>query len=124
MIVDSDVIIEVLRGNAKTAAWLRHQRAEGAVLSYSPVSRAEVRAGARPAEQPAISALFGSLVALPVEASTGDLAGDKLARFAASHGVQMGDALIAAAAIEHRDDLATFNWRHFPGVKAVVTPGR
>ena len=124
MIVDSDVLIEILRGNARTTAWLRSQRSAGTALRYSPVSRAEIRAGARPRERPAISALFANLSAVPVEASTGDLAGDQLARFARSHNVQMGDALIAAAALEQADDLATFNAKHFPGVTAIVTPDR
>lgn len=124
MIIDSDVVIEILRGNPRTVAWLRQRRSAGEVLRYSPVTRAEVRAGTRRAEQASISAFFASLEALPVAASTGDLAGDQRARFAASHGVQLGDALIAAAAIEHRDDLATFNTRHFPGVKRIVRPER
>ena len=71
-----------------------------------------------------ISALFSSLTALPVEATTGDLAGDQLARYARSHAVQLGDALIAAAALEHGDDLATFNTKHFPGLKGLITPDR
>ncbi|MGI8610441.1 MAG: type II toxin-antitoxin system VapC family toxin [Candidatus Dormibacteria bacterium] len=124
MIVDSDVIIEILRGNSRTIGWLRQQRAAGTILRYSPITRAEVRAGARRAEQPTISALFASLAVVPVEASTADIAGDQLSRFASSHGVQLGDALIAAAAIEHADNLATFNARHFPGVRHLVRPHR
>ncbi len=124
MILDSDVIIEVLRGNSATIGWLRAKRAAGVQLRYSPVSRAEIRAGSRRAERSAISALFGSLTALPIEASTGEVAGEQLAKFARSHGVQMGDALIAGAAIERSDDLATFNARHFPGVRKVVKPDR
>jgi predicted nucleic acid-binding protein len=124
MIVDSDVIIEVLRGNVKTTAWLRRLRAAGSPLRYSPVSRAEIRAGARPKDRAAISALFDSLDLLPIEASTGDVAGDQLAKYARSHNVQLGDAFIAAAALEQEDELATFNARHFPGVKKVVKPQR
>ena len=124
MIVDSDVIIEALRGNTRTAAWIRRLHAAGTPLRYSPVSRAEIRAGARPKERAAISALFDSFTVLPIEASTGDLAGDQLAKYARSHNAQLGDALIAAAALEHGDELATFNARHFPGVKKVVTPAR
>lgn len=124
MIVDSDVVIEILRGNAKTAAWLRQQHAAGSRLAYSPVTRAEIRAGARPREGAPIAALFSSLVALPIEASTGELAGEQLARFRRSHQVQMGDALIAAAAIEHGEELATFNAKHFPGVPGIVSPDR
>jgi predicted nucleic acid-binding protein len=124
VIIDSDVIIEILRGNAKTTAWLRKARASGRTIQYSPVSRAEVRAGARAKERAAISTLFDSLVVLSLESSTGDLAGDQLARFNRSHGVQLGDALIAASALEHGEDLATFNAKHFPGVKRIVTPDR
>jgi predicted nucleic acid-binding protein len=111
VILDSDVIIEVLRGNVATIGWLRVQRAAGVPLRYSPVSRAEIRAGSRAAERSAIAAL-------------GEVAGEQLAKFARSHGVQMGDALIAGAALERADDLATFNRKHFPGVGRVVKPDR
>jgi len=124
VILDSDVIIEVLRGNSATAEWLRAQRAAGIGLVYSPVSRAEVRAGSRSAERPAIAALFRSLTAISIEASTGELAGEQLSKYARSHGVQMGDALIAASALESANNLATFNARHFPGVPRVIKPDR
>ena len=124
MIVDSDVIIEVLRGNTKTTSWLRKVRNSGLAIRYSPVSRAEIRAGARVKERAAISALFESLAVLPIEASTGDLAGDQLSRFARSHSVQFGDALIAATALELGEELATFNAKHFPGLKRILAPDR
>jgi hypothetical protein len=124
VILDSDVIIEVLRGNPATVRWLRTQRAAGVALAYSPVSRAEIRAGSRPAERPAIAGLFGSLAAIPIQASTGELAGEQLAKYARSHGVQMGDALIAAGALESANDLATFDARHYPGVARLVKPNR
>ena len=124
MILDSDVIIEILRGNSATIAWLRAQRAKQVELRYSPVSRAEIRAGSRKAERSTISALFASLAAVPIEASTGEIAGEQLAAFGPSHGVQMGDALIAATAIECADDLATFNAKHFPGIQRIVKPKR
>lgn len=124
MILDTDVIIEVLRGNRRTSSWVKERWAAGDTLHYSPVTRAEVRSGARPAERATIAALFGSMQALPIEASTGDLAGDQLRRYARSHGVQLGDALIAAAALEHGQQLATFNRRHFPGVAKLAAPDR
>jgi len=124
VIIDSDVIIEVLRGNTKTTSWLRRVRSSGSAIRYSPVSRAEIRAGARVKERAAISALFESLAVLPIEASTGDLAGDQLSRFARSHSVQLGDAFIAASALEHGEELATFNAKHFPGLKRIIAPDR
>jgi len=124
VIIDSDVIIEVLRGNTKTTAWLRKVRDSGSAIRYSPVTRAEIRAGARVRERAAISALFESLAVLSIEASTGDLAGDQLSRFARSHSVQLGDALIAATALELGEELATFNAKHFPGLKRILAPDR
>ena len=124
MIVDSDVIIEILRGNPRTTAWFHKRRSTGTAIRYSPVSRAEVRAGTRPKERAAISALFESITVVPIEASTADLAGDQLARYSRSNNVQLGDALIAASALEHADELATFNAKHFPGIRKIVTPER
>ena len=124
MILDSDVIIEVLRGNSATIGWLRARSAAGIPMQYSPVSRAEIRAGSRKGERATIGALFASMTAPSIEASTGEIAGEQLAKFAGSHGVQMGDALIAATALERADELATFNRKHFPGVPRIVTPDR
>ena len=124
MILDSDVIIEVLRGNSATIGWLRARSAAGISMQYSPVSRAEIRAGSRKGERATIGALFASMTAPSIEASTGEIAGEQLAKFAGSHGVQMGDALIAATALERADELATFNRKHFPGVPRIVTPDR
>ncbi len=124
MILDSDVIIEVLRGNQRTATWMKRQRAAGSQLRYSPVTRADIRAGSRPRERATISTLFSSLDLVPIDSSIADLAGDQLARFARTHGVQLGDALIAATALDKDEDLATFNRRHFPGVKKLTSPDR
>ena len=124
MILDSDVIIEVLRGNSATIGWLRARSAAGIPMQYSPVSRTEIRAGSRKGERATIGALFASMTAPSIEASTGEIAGEQLAKFAGSHGVQMGDALIAATALERADELATFNRKHFPGVPRIVTPDR
>src|SRR5260370_25204025 len=111
--IDSDVIIEILRGNTKTTSWLRTLRASGSVIRYSPVSRAEIRAGARIKERAKISALFESLAVLPVEASTRDLAVDQLSRFPRSHGVQLGHALLSASALEHWEYSPTVNAQQF-----------
>lgn len=78
----------------------------------------------RASDLPAINRFFATLTPVAIEGSTGDIAGEQLARFARSHGVQMGDALIAAAAIELPDELATFNAKHFPGVVKIVKPPR
>ena len=58
MILDSDVLIEILRSNPRTARWVTAQASSGEALRYSPVSRAEIGAGMRAGEEMGIAALF------------------------------------------------------------------
>jgi hypothetical protein len=51
---------------------------------------------------------------VPADETTGRFAGDFLRRYAGSHGMKIGDALIAAAAAQHRAALWTRNRKHFP----------
>jgi predicted nucleic acid-binding protein len=78
----------------------------------------------RAGEEQAITALFAGLAAVTLDATTGELAGDRLRQYRRSHALELADALIAATALQHGDRLATFNRRHYPGVSAVVQPDR
>jgi len=51
---------------------------------------------------------------LDLNRQVGRLAGQYLRKFARSHGLEVPDALIAAAAVVHRFSLCSFNWRHYP----------
>src|SRR5262245_65483350 len=46
-LLDSDVVIEWLRGNGRVVGWVRDRDAAGDFLAWSPVSIAEVYAGVR-----------------------------------------------------------------------------
>ena len=72
MILDSDVLIEILRSNAQTAGWVAAQASTGEALRYSPVSRAEVGAGMRAGEERTIASLFAGLDAVTIDATTGE----------------------------------------------------
>ena len=124
MILDSDVLIEVLRGNAQTARWLAAEASSGAALRYSPVSRAEIGAGVRAGEEIGIAALFAGLDAMTIDATTGELAGERLRRYRRSHGLELGDALIGASAVQYGERLAMFNRRHYPGITQLKVPDR
>ncbi len=50
---------------------------------------------------------------LPITENISQKAIDLLETFALSHGLQMGDALIASTAIEHNLTLLTGNVKHF-----------
>lgn len=124
MILDSDVLIEILRSNAQTAQWVAAQALTGEALRYSPVSRAEIGAGMRAGEEKGIAALFSGLDAVTIDATTGELAGDRIRRYRRSHGLELGDALIGASAVQYGERLATFNRRHYPGISSVASPDR
>jgi predicted nucleic acid-binding protein len=115
VLVDSDVLIELLRGRnaAIIDRWIE-LRESNALVAYSPVSSAEIWRGARGAETKAIAALFAALPCIPIDADIGKRAGEYLARFHSSHAMELGDALIAATAAAHGLRLWTRNKKHFP----------
>lgn len=114
VIVDSDVIIEFLRGNAKIHKGFAGLIDGKARICFCAVSSAEVYAGMRPAEEKKVSAFFSALERLPIDHETGVKAGEYLRTYHKSHHVELGDALIAAAASVNRVALWTLNRKHYP----------
>lgn len=115
VLVDSDILIEVSRGkNADIVArWIDLSNSDAAVL-YSPVSIAELWAGARPNEHDALNNLFRALTCAPIDMEAGHQAGTWLRKYRLSHGVEVADALIAASAVANRAELWTRNRKHYP----------
>ncbi len=115
VLVDSDVLIEVTRGRDQDllSRWGELSQSDRVIL-YSPVTAAELWAGARQQEYAALANLFRTLLCAPVDAETGRQAGDYLRHYRKSHGVELGDALIAAAAVLNRAELWTRNRKHYP----------
>jgi predicted nucleic acid-binding protein len=115
ILVDSDVLIDVLRGR-KPEIGLNWQQVAGSgdPVFYSPVSQAEIRQGMRDPERQSVEHLFEVLTCLPVDGVIGQLAGDFLRAFQRSHALELGDALIAATASIHGLALWTHNHKHFP----------
>jgi predicted nucleic acid-binding protein len=115
VLVDSDILIEVSRGRDReiVSRWTALGHSEDAIL-YSPVTAAELWAGARPREYEALTNLFRVLLCTPVDSETGRRAGDYLRQYRKSHGVELGDALIAATAVHTEAALWTRNRKHYP----------
>jgi predicted nucleic acid-binding protein len=115
VLVDSDVLIEVSRGRDAdiVAKWIDLSTSDAAVL-YSPVSVAELWAGARSSEHDALNHLFRALACVPIDSETGLHAGVYLQRYRRSHGVEVADALIAACAVASNARLWTRSREHYP----------
>ena len=80
----------------------------------SPVAVAEIFAGARKGEENQLESLFLVLEALTLPPEIGRKAGHYLSAYSRSHGVELGDALIAAAAYFNSIPLWTLNKKHYP----------
>ena len=115
VLIDSDILIEVSRGRDASviSRWNELSRSD-AVILYSAVSVAELWAGARPAEQETIENLFRALTCAAVDTEVGRAAGAYLRQYRKSHGIELGDALVAAGAVTHRAILWTRNRKHYP----------
>ncbi len=115
MLVDTDVLIWHLRGYAQ--ATRRLDALDEFVLSS--VSYLEVLQGMRnKTELLAVKKMLErrSATLLPITEAITLRATGLMESLTLSHGLQLGDALIAATALEHRLPLLTANVRHFGAV--------
>jgi predicted nucleic acid-binding protein len=108
------VIIEVLRGRRKVTRALEALEGEGVPTYCTPVSWAEIYAGIRPGEEALTEAFFEARGEVVLDGTSGRRAGAYLARYSSSHGVEIADALVAAAASTTGLRLWTLNRRHYP----------
>lgn len=115
VLVDTDVLIEVLRARDPgiLSEWRRLAESEEPVL-FSPITAAELWHGTRKREEAPILQLLSTLICVSVDAAIGRRAGEYLRSFRASHGVELADALIAATAGLHECTLWTRNRKHYP----------
>lgn len=121
-LVDTSILIDVLRGVPAARSALREARQAGP-LHASEVTRLEVLAGMRPNEESATRALFDALVWHPLDASIAEVAGDLGRRWLPAHrGIDSADLAIAATAVVLDARLSTRNIKHFPMFGALSAP--
>lgn len=120
VLVDSDILIEVSRANDPEvlSRWTELSQSDDAIRC-SPVGISELWTSARTSGHRTLTNLFDALICAPIDAETGRQAGEYLRRFRKSHGLELGDALIASSAVLNRATLWTRNRKHYP-MKDVV----
>src|SRR5213594_3159104 len=96
VLLDSDVIIEILRGRQWAIEAAERLRSAGVRGYCCAISLAEVYAGIRPGEEALTDAFFAARGEVLIDSQTGRRAGAYLARFAKSHSLEIADALVAA----------------------------
>ena len=115
IVVDTSVLIAVLRGNEHALAVLDDASESGERLAASVLTKTEILAGMRAHEEPVTRELFRHIEWIEVDDALAERAGALANRFRGSHtGIGAVDYVIAATAERLRADLWTLNVRHFP----------
>lgn len=113
-LVDTSILIDYLRGHPPAGELLERERAED-VLHASEITRLEVLAGMRPAEENATRMLLSTLIWHPVDVEIAEHAGALGQAWLPSHrAIDSADLAIAATAIHTGARLLTLNVKHFP----------
>jgi predicted nucleic acid-binding protein len=109
-LIDTDVMIDVSRGNADAASYLDSlsEAAISIITAHEPI------VGARDKRDLAgIDSLISMYSVKHIDAAIGLLAYDLLKKYAKSDGLRTFDSLIAATAMERGLRLASRNRKHF-----------
>ncbi|MDQ2881576.1 MAG: type II toxin-antitoxin system VapC family toxin [Actinomycetota bacterium] len=122
VLVDTSVLIDILRGLEPAEAAIEEHRRHG-VLHSSSVVHAEVLAGMRPHEERRTRELFDAFEWHPADQVVAEEAGRLGRRWLPSHrGIDTADLLIAATASVLGLPLLTRNVRHFPMFPDLAAP--
>jgi len=121
VLLDTTVVIDLLRGREAVAARLRDLRRRGDSPSVCAITVEETFRGLRPAERQRAEAIFEGLWIVPLAASEGRRAGEWRQAYASrGRTLAQADCLIAAAAVTAGGRMATGNSKDFPMPEVTV----
>ncbi len=115
MLIDSDVLIWLTRGNAKA----NQRLCQLTPWRISTITYLELAQGCRNKQElerakQGLTAM--QTIILPVTPGISERAMQLIDNYTLSHGLQLADALIASTAIEHKLILLTGNIKHFSAI--------
>jgi predicted nucleic acid-binding protein len=115
VLLDTTIVIDLLRGRRSAAARVRSMRDAGDSPHVCAITVEETVRGLRPAEQAGAQRLFAGLRIVPLGEPEGWRAGE-WRRYHAARGktLAQADCLVAAAALAVGGRLATGNPKDFP----------
>ncbi len=111
-LIDTDVLIDILRGTPAAQAWLA--RSAATAFQIPGVVAMELMMGCRnQAELRRVQQFLGAFSVAWTEASEFAQAYNLLAAYRLTSGLSIPDCLVAAMALTRSATLYTFNMRHF-----------
>ncbi|HEY6186858.1 MAG TPA: type II toxin-antitoxin system VapC family toxin [Pyrinomonadaceae bacterium] len=120
LLIDTDVLIDYLRGRAEAVSYLESLIEP---LLISAITVAELYAGVREgAERTALDEFILAFEIVPVGKEIASKGGLYRRDYGKSHSTGLADAVIAATADIRQADLVTLNKKHFPMLASVIVP--
>ena len=116
-LLDTDVLVDFLRGYGKAVAFIKAQSSR---VILSSIVVAELYAGVKgDAEQAALENFISLFRIVPVSAEIAKAGGLYKRDYGKSHGVGLADAILAATAVAENAVLKTLNTKHYPMLKGL-----
>jgi predicted nucleic acid-binding protein len=123
ILLDTTVLIDVLRNRGNRRALLADLVEQGHTLATSAINVGEVYAGMRPHEAAQTDAFLGSVESYPTTGAIARHAGMlKSAYSQKGKTLSLADMIVAATALAHSSSLMTDNRKDFPLPDLTFTP--
>lgn len=117
LLIDTDVMIDFLRGHPKAVALVKQHASR---ISLSSIVIAELYAGVRGEEElETLDNLISLFRVIPVTSSLARAGGLNKRDYAKAHGVGLADAIVAATCETEDAELKTLNVKHYPMLKGL-----
>ncbi len=117
MLVDTDVLVDFLRGHPKAVALVKSSSTR---IILSSIVVAELYAGVQgEAERAALDDFIALFRVVPVSVEIAKAGGLWRREYGKSHGTGLADAIIASTAEVEQAELKTLNIKHFPMVRGL-----
>ncbi|HOD55369.1 MAG TPA: type II toxin-antitoxin system VapC family toxin [Candidatus Cloacimonadota bacterium] len=118
ILCDSNVLIELFKGNKNTLETLKSIGSKN--IGISAVSLMELFFGARNKQELALIKDNLSMHHIfQINKNTSEIAVDLIYKYSKSHGLDIPDALIAATALDHQITLFTYNIKDFKFIENI-----
>jgi predicted nucleic acid-binding protein len=115
LLLDTSVLIDVLRSRRGRKSWLADLVRAGHKLETSALNIAEVYAGMRPEEEAQTAAFLNALLTHPITIGAAEKAGRLRNQWARKgRTLTLADMMVAAIALEQECELVTDNRKDFP----------
>ena len=123
ILVDSNVLIDHLRGSPAAIAAIESVGIGGERLAASVLSKVEILAGMQPTEEHATRRLLQGVDWIEVDDQVAEAAGSLASQYLRSHRhIELADYVVAATAQRLGATLWTLNRKHFPMFPTLPDP--